>query len=94
MSINIKGAKYKVKIKPLDQNTAGLCYRDRKEIHINSEIPKNDFFKVLSHEIGHAYFTEFKIDHIISDEMEEFICLMLEDYAQTILEISGKKWGK
>lgn len=80
MQVSIKGQKYKVQIKDLGIDYAGLCYQDKKIIQISSEIKDFKLFlKVYGHELCHAYIQELKLNHIMNSQVEELVCLMFED---------------
>ena len=98
-TVNIKGQKYKVAHKKIDPNYAGLCHKAEKYIHINSthiKTPK-EALPVYAHELCHAYLTEHNLDLFLSPEIEELVCLMIEDVADKVKDFvleNKKAWGK
>ena len=83
MQVNIKGARYKIKLKKglIDGNYEyrGVCYKDKKVIEISTEHETGfDLIKTYAHELAHAYMHELNLDTVISRDNEELICMMVE----------------
>jgi Zn-dependent peptidase ImmA (M78 family) len=92
-SVNVLGTKYKVLHKKINPNLLGLCDKDKKLIYINTGQSKKEAIYTYYHELIHAIFRENNLDAIISDEMEELVCLATEKVLDAIapVVINNKK---
>lgn len=79
--VNIKGISYKVINKIINPDLYGLCDKDNKAIYINKLNCKSTkkTLETYAHELCHAYIREHNLDMVISDEVEELICLAFEE---------------
>lgn len=78
MKIDVKGTKYKIVYKKLE-NEHGLCDREKKIIYIDTskETQPKMHRSTITHELVHAYMTEMYIDVLIPIQLEEIICEMV-----------------
>ena len=93
-SVNCKGEKYKVKVTQLPMMYMGLCYKDRKEININSSLKTvEEHLITYNHELTHAFMSELHLDMVVSHEIEELLCLLSECVSREIARfvIANKK---
>ena len=90
--ITVKGQEYKVTITELPSSHYGLTHVYNKTIHVCNKKNNNetDLLKVFAHELCHAYFDEFNLSSVISDDNEELVCMMMEELLESILPIIYK----
>ena len=87
----IYGVKYPVRVTNLLAPIIGTCDRDKKQIYIESCIESEDLFlKTLLHEVCHGLVYESGLSNVISQEVEELICIAMEKYVD-LFDIKIKK---
>ncbi len=78
--IKILGVTYKILYRNFSvvekDHARGYISFEDNEIHINNTLHKDEVFKILAHEITHAYLAETAFRHttLESCNIEEFIC--------------------
>ena len=89
-SINVKGVKYRITENLKDNDhLIGQCDRSKKTIRLNPSETKDQKFKimVLAHELCHAYMHEYNLDKVIEPNLDEQICLMVEDIVKDLVPV-------
>lgn len=86
--LDIMGLTFKIVHKPLDPDDKkyhGLCCMEKKVIYINPEQSKEDMWRTLFHEMGHATLLRngFRFSSILDNDTEE---ILVETYANVIFE--------
>jgi hypothetical protein len=87
----VKGVKYKVIYKKMD-SLHGECDQDKKIIYIDDN---KDTAKIAcrihAHELAHAYVKELLLDSVVSSDVQEMICNLVEDlvddHIETLMDI-------
>ena len=74
----VKGAKYKIRIDPAHETVLGECFKREKIISI-AKNTKEEMQKTLLHEAIHATLAETGLDMVMTGELEELICINVED---------------
>jgi len=98
-SINIKGQKYKIKIKKCkdEDEYMGLCDTDEKIIYIGAQIEEqSDLYITLVHEIIHAILHETALDQVLPVEVNELIAdnIATVIYKEFFSPKGVKRWSK
>ena len=82
-SLTFQGVKYKVKFKETHESEDGHCDKVNKIITVD---PNGDIFDTLVHEATHAMCKESFITGVLSEDMEEMICLMNEKLFRILVD--------
>jgi len=99
-SVTVKGQKYKIDFKKIEPSYMGTCHKLDKQLHFNTDYIKThkEALPIYAHELCHAYLHEYNLDVFISGEIEELICLMVEDIAEKVKDFVNsapkKSWDK
>lgn len=72
--------------------TIGMTDNNKCTIYINENLDGEILYKVLCHELCHAFVYSYNI--ILSNEMEELLSDFISSYGKTILECTDEIAGK
>lgn len=74
----IYGEKYTASYDELPPELAGLCDKNEKQIVISKNIDDKHHMKTIVHEVTHGILHESALDTVVSNEVEELICMAVE----------------
>jgi hypothetical protein len=94
MKFKVMGTTYKVVYKKLD-DLHGLCDQEKKIIYIDDNPDTSKIAcRIYSHELAHAYVKELMIDSVVSHDVQEMICNLVEELVDKHVDVlMGIKYG-
>lgn len=72
------------------KDSYGEFHHLKHAIELNSNLKGEQYKMVLIHEVTHAALKVSGLDQLLSDEMQEALCVLMESFYKDIIKLEGE----
>jgi hypothetical protein len=92
--VQILGQRFQILLRKPKKEDYGECFALPRRIELNSDLSAEEIRAVCIHEAFHGAMAVSGLTELVPHKVEEALAVMMEHFAEDLVQIWGEEWGK